>query len=94
MELNYKKIGSGPPLIILHGLMGMLDNWQTPAKYFAPHFEVYLVDQRNHGRSPQSEEFNYQVLADDLFEFGNYFVFAKYDGIVIVIYALVGGEYG
>ena len=49
--------------------MGMLDNWQTPAKYFAPHFEVYLVDQRNHGRSPQSEEFNYQVLADDLFEF-------------------------
>ena len=69
MELNFKKLGSGQPLIILHGLMGMLDNWQTPAKYFAPHFEVYLVDQRNHGRSPQSEEFNYQVLADDLFEF-------------------------
>jgi len=69
MELNYKKFGSGQPLLILHGLMGMLDNWQTPAKYFSPHFEVFLIDQRNHGRSPHSDVFNYDVLVEDLFEF-------------------------
>lgn len=69
MVLNYKKMGSGQPLIILHGLMGMLDNWQTPAKHFEQHYEVFLVDQRNHGRSAHSNEMNYQLLADDLFEF-------------------------
>ncbi|RMG83613.1 MAG: alpha/beta fold hydrolase [Bacteroidetes bacterium] len=69
MKLNYKKLGSGEPLIILHGLMGMLDNWLTPAKKLAEHFEVFLVDQRNHGHSPHSEEFNYQVMMEDLLEF-------------------------
>lgn len=69
MELHYKKIGSGQPLLVLHGLMGMLDNWQTPAKELAKHFEVYLIDQRNHGHSPHTEDFSYQHLAQDIFEF-------------------------
>ena len=69
MELFYKKQGQGQPLIILHGLMGMLDNWATPAKTLAEHFEVYLVDQRNHGHSGHSSEFSYQNMSDDLYEF-------------------------
>lgn len=69
MELFYKKYGAGQPLIVLHGLMGMLDNWATPTKTLSEYFEVYLVDQRNHGHSPHSDEFNYQVMAGDLLEF-------------------------
>jgi pimeloyl-ACP methyl ester carboxylesterase len=69
MKLNYKKLGEGKPLIILHGLFGSLDNWLTLAKEFAEFREVYLVDQRNHGNSPHSNEFNYQVMAEDLNEF-------------------------
>mgnify|MGYP000899895319 CR=1 FL=1 len=69
MELFYKKIGHGHPLIVMHGLMGMLDNWATPAKVLAQHFEVYLVDQRNHGHSPHSDDFSYQEMSDDLYEF-------------------------
>ena len=69
MELNFKKVGDGEPLIILHGLFGSLDNWLTLAKKLGQHFEVYLVDARNHGQSPHSEEFNYDVMADDLYEF-------------------------
>ncbi len=68
MKLNYKKEGSGQPLIIVHGLFGALDNWQTLGKKFSENFEVYLVDQRNHGHSPHSEEMNYQLMADDLHE--------------------------
>ena len=68
MKLNYKKYGEGQPLIIVHGLFGSLDNWQTLGKKFAEHFEVYLVDQRNHGHSPHSEEMNYQLMSDDLHE--------------------------
>jgi esterase len=68
MKLHYKKLGVGQPLVILHGLFGSSDNWQTLANKFAENFEVYLVDQRNHGHSPHSDEFSYQLMADDLFE--------------------------
>jgi pimeloyl-ACP methyl ester carboxylesterase len=69
MKLAFKKMGSGEPLIILHGLFGSSDNWQTLGKEFAEDFSVYLVDQRNHGRSPHSDDFNYDILARDLNEF-------------------------
>jgi len=69
MKLAFKKMGSGEPLIILHGLFGSSDNWQTLGKQFAEDFSVYLVDQRNHGRSPHSDVFNYHLLAEDLNQF-------------------------
>lgn len=69
MQLNFKKVGEGEPLVILHGLFGSLDNWMTLAKKLGNHFEVYIVDARNHGQSPHSDEFNYDVMADDLYEF-------------------------
>ena len=69
MELNYHNIGTGQPLIILHGLFGSGDNWFTIAKLLEKHFEIYLIDQRNHGKSPHSNEFNYNVLTNDLLDF-------------------------
>lgn len=69
MKLHSKKLGEGKPLIILHGLFGSGDNWQTISKEFAPFYSVHLVDQRNHGNSPHSDEFNYDLLANDLKEF-------------------------
>lgn len=69
MHLNYKVFGEGHPLIILHGLLGSLDNWQTIAKKLSENFKVYIIDQRNHGRSPHSDEFNYSLLAGDVEEF-------------------------
>ncbi len=68
-SLNYKTIGSGPAVIILHGLFGMLDNWQTIGKKLASSYSVYLVDQRNHGKSPHHEELNYPLMAIDLLHF-------------------------
>lgn len=66
MKLNHKIYGAGEPIIILHGLFGMLDNWQTIAKKLAAEYMVILVDQRDHGRSPHTEDFNYHLLAEDL----------------------------
>lgn len=71
MQLNYKSFGQGPPLIILHGLFGTLDNWQTLAKRWAEHYTVFIIDQRNHGRSPHLDEHNYQLMAEDLHDFMN-----------------------
>ena len=64
--LNHKIFGQGDPIIILHGLFGMLDNWQTIGKKLAEDYMVVLVDQRDHGKSDHTDEFNYQVLAEDL----------------------------
>ncbi len=68
MELNYKEFGQGDPIVILHGLFGTLDNWQTMAKQLAKDYTVIIVDQRNHGRSPHTDEINYQLMAEDLQE--------------------------
>jgi pimeloyl-ACP methyl ester carboxylesterase len=66
MELNYRTYGEGPPLLILHGLFGTLDNWQTTAKQLGAHHTVFAVDLRNHGRSPRAESHTYAELADDV----------------------------
>ncbi|WP_114782208.1 alpha/beta fold hydrolase [Botryobacter ruber] len=68
MKLNYKEMGHGKPLLILHGLFGTLDNWQTLAKRLAENFNIFLVDLRNHGRSPHADEHDYDVMADDVLE--------------------------
>jgi len=69
----YSKIeGSGKPLLILHGFLGMSDNWKTLGSQFASAgFQVHLLDLRNHGRSFHSEEFSYEIMAQDVCEYCN-----------------------
>jgi esterase len=70
MKLFYRKYGEeGPPLVIVHGLYGSGDNWGSIARELASDFEVFVVDQRNHGRSPHSEVHDYPSMRDDLKEF-------------------------
>jgi pimeloyl-ACP methyl ester carboxylesterase len=69
MELHYRTLGEGPPLIILHGIFGTSDNWQTFGKKLASDYQVFLIDQRNHGLSPHSDTFDYPSMAEDLQQF-------------------------
>lgn len=69
MELNYKSFGEGKALIILHGLFGMLDNWQAIAKSFSDKYRVFIIDQRNHGKSPHDNMHNFNVMARDIYDF-------------------------
>jgi esterase len=69
MELNYKVFGEGEPVLILHGMFGTLDNWQTIARKLAQNFMVYIIDLRNHGKSPHSDEFDYAIMAQDILSF-------------------------
>ncbi|MDB4292327.1 alpha/beta fold hydrolase [Maribacter sp.] len=65
--LHSKIIGKGPAFVILHGFLGMSDNWKTLGNKYAENgYEVHLVDQRNHGRSFHSKDFDYDFLAGDL----------------------------
>ncbi|GGG33699.1 alpha/beta fold hydrolase [Bizionia arctica] len=66
-ELYSNILGEGKPFVILHGFLGMSDNWKTlGAKFSKQNYQVHLIDQRNHGRSFHSDNFNYEVLVEDL----------------------------
>jgi pimeloyl-ACP methyl ester carboxylesterase len=64
----YSKIeGEGNPFLILHGFLGMSDNWKTLGLEFSKlGYQVHMLDLRNHGRSFQSSEFNYELMAQDV----------------------------
>ena len=67
MLLHSNILGVGQPFLILHGFLGMSDNWKTLGHKFGElNYQVHLIDQRNHGRSFHSEVFNYEVLVEDL----------------------------
>jgi esterase len=69
MRLHYHAQGEGRPLVILHGLLGSLDNWQSMAKRLAALRRVYSLDLRNHGHSPHSATMSHGVMAQDMIEF-------------------------
>jgi len=70
IKLHSTILGEGQPFIILHGFLGMSDNWKTLGNKFAESgYQVHLLDQRNHGRSPHTPEMNYEVLAMDIFDY-------------------------
>ena len=71
MKLFYREYGKGDPIIILHGLIGSSDNWLPQAKMLGETHHVYVVDQRNHGQSPHSGDFDYKVLSEDIHDFVN-----------------------
>lgn len=71
MKLYHRELGEGKPMMILHGLFGYSDNWQTHAKKLAEYYRVILVDLRNHGRSDWSDDFSYEIMTDDVLELCN-----------------------
>ena len=61
--------GDAGHLIVLHGLLGSSDNWQTLGKRYASHHHVWMLDARNHGRSPHAPSHTYMEMAEDVLRF-------------------------
>jgi pimeloyl-ACP methyl ester carboxylesterase len=78
MRLFYRKYGSGPPLIILHGLFGSSDNWVSIAKSISDKFTIILPDMRNHGQSPHNHVHDYNSMKEDLYELVNEMKLGKF----------------
>lgn len=80
---------SGKPLLIIHGFMGMGDNWKSlGAQYVAKGFQVHAVDMRNHGKSFHSDVFNYDAMVQDLVEY----IEENNLGVVDIIGHSMGGK--
>lgn len=67
----YSRIeGEGKPLLIIHGFLGMSDNWKSfGSLYAAEGFQVHMLDLRNHGRSFHSDDFSYEIMVNDVLEY-------------------------
>jgi len=88
MLLHSNIIGEGKPFVILHGFLGMGDNWKSLSRKFSEQgYQVHLVDQRNHGRSFHSETFNYNVMVEDL---KNYCEYYQFTNIVLLGHSMGG----
>jgi len=88
MILHSQIIGEGIPFVILHGFLGMSDNWKTLGRKFSEKgYQVHLVDQRNHGRSFHSTQFDYPTLANDI---QAYCVHHRLDNIILLGHSMGG----
>ncbi|HEV2209039.1 MAG TPA: alpha/beta fold hydrolase [Verrucomicrobiae bacterium] len=68
MLLHLESYGQGEPVLILHGLFGSCDNWQTVSRHLSDSYRVVAADLRNHGRSPHSDVMDLQVMTKDILE--------------------------
>jgi pimeloyl-ACP methyl ester carboxylesterase len=68
LDLAFDSLGSGPPLVVLHGLFGSGGNWRSVARQLAEARTVYLVDLRNHGSSPWADTMGYAEMAEDVLQ--------------------------
>ncbi|HEY1490484.1 MAG TPA: alpha/beta fold hydrolase [Verrucomicrobiae bacterium] len=87
MQLHFKVFGQGRAVILLHGLFGSADNWHHIALRLAEQFQVFAMDQRNHGQSPHSDTMNYPLMAADVEKF---FVARRIESATVVGHSMGG----
>lgn len=67
LALHAQVMGQGPPLVVLHGLFGAGQNWQTIGRQrLAERYTLHLLDLRNHGQSPHADAHDYVSMAADV----------------------------
>jgi pimeloyl-ACP methyl ester carboxylesterase len=68
VQLAFQRTGTpgNPPIVILHGFLGMADNWRSHALRLGEQYDVWCLDLRNHGRSPHTPVFDYPSMAADV----------------------------
>ena len=67
IRLYYATIGSGPPVVLLHGGLANSDYWGKQVEALAPRHRVIVVDSRGHGRSTRdARPYGYDLMADDV----------------------------
>jgi pimeloyl-ACP methyl ester carboxylesterase len=87
MQLHFKQLGHGEPLVLLHGLFGSADNWFGVAPKLAEKFHVLIPDLRNHGHSPHHAEMDYPLMAADV---ENFFAAQKIESAHVIGHSMGG----
>jgi esterase len=61
--------GDGPPLVMLHGLIGHARTWDHTAAALSDRYRVLVPDQRGHGNSDWAPRYGVGLMAEDLLAF-------------------------
>jgi esterase len=69
VTLHCQVAGSGPPVLLLHGLFGSGNNLGALARHLGGSYQTLRPDLRNHGRSPHSNAMNYPLMVADVLRF-------------------------
>ncbi len=66
--LRASDTGSGPTVVLLHGLFGAAQNFASAQRHLARQFRVIALDLRNHGASPHDPDMSYPAMANDVLD--------------------------
>jgi len=67
VRLNYYRTGSGPAVILVHGLTDHALYWSALARALAADYDMVMYDSRGHGASdPSPTDYRLETLAGDL----------------------------
>lgn len=66
INLHYERIGTGRPLVLVHGNGEDHTIFLEAAERLKNRFTCYLPDSRGHGKSSPAEELHYMDMADDV----------------------------
>ncbi|MBO4218472.1 MAG: alpha/beta hydrolase [Erysipelotrichaceae bacterium] len=69
IQLYYETCGSGQPLLMVHGNSEDHTIFTEAAEVLKDHFQVYLLDSRDHGQSTKVPELHYDDMVDDIVAF-------------------------
>lgn len=64
--LEYVKKGHGPPLVLLHGGTGSIEEWGCCVDWFAEKFQVVAYNRRGYGNSSPREIFPLNFYDEDI----------------------------
>ena len=87
-RMRYLKAGSGPALILIHGLMGYSFSWRFTTPALAPYATVYAIDNLGAGLSTANEgmDCSARATAERVLEFA--------DALRITDFDLLGTSHG
>ena len=69
VKLYYDVVGTGSPLILIHGNGESHEIFDEAVKLLSEHFTCYLLDSRGHGQSQKVSEYHYADMAEDVYQF-------------------------
>src|SRR5690349_1287954 len=66
VDIAFERTGSGPPLVLVHGITESHHSWDPLVPALAERFDVVAVDLRGHGESAKVPPFDVGTLAEDV----------------------------
>ena len=80
-KIYYEEYGKGPPLLMLHGGAGSIQDFQKVLPELSKHYHIIAPDSPGHGRSEQADSLGYQLMAN---YFSKFIDDLKLDNVYII----------